>query len=93
MSTGDIPLDNRPALPTKAELDELAMMIMAYRGYRITALLRTYRSAPLTRDGTGRTDLTDQRRCRYICAICVSPTLPPPPGRRVRKTGSSGCES
>lgn len=30
MSTGDIPLDNRPAPPTKAELGELAMMIMAY---------------------------------------------------------------
>ena len=30
MSTGDTPLDNRPAPPTKAELDELAMMIMAY---------------------------------------------------------------
>ena len=28
--TGDIPLDNRPAPPTKAELDELGRTIMAH---------------------------------------------------------------
>jgi hypothetical protein len=35
--TGDIPLDNHPAPPTKAVLDELARTIMAYEDTGLTS--------------------------------------------------------